>query len=298
MGNKIFTVVVTLLWGTTMTWLLVARILPPFFHGDPPVAGLLNENQPVAWRVEFEGQPVGYAVSQVVPGVLETTEIHSRVVLENIPLQEIAPQWMASLVRSFGDINFDMRTRTTLDSLGNLASFDTKLWLNELPSAIRMLGTVRDQTLDIQLQAGDLKRRFEYPWPKDTWLGRELTPEAKLLQVYVGRQWQREFYSPFSSPQNPIEVLEAIVVEEVSILHDGNLENTRRVEYRTLSGAGISADNRLRANVWVAEDGTVLRQDMYFMNMRLRFDRIGDDAAIKFAKEHLDLANEATVVPK
>jgi hypothetical protein len=72
----------------------------------------------------------------------------------------------------------------------------------------------------------------------------------------------------------------------------------RRVEYRWLSGAGISADNRLRANMWVAEDGMVLRPDMYFMNVRLRFERLSDQGATDIAAKHLDLASEATVVPE
>lgn len=298
MGNKIFVAVVSLLWGATMSWLLVAKILPPFFNGDPPSTGVPLKNQAVAWSIEVDGASVGYAVSQMVPGALDTTEVHSRVSLTDIPLREIAPHWMASLVQNIGDIHLDMRTRTTIDPLGNLASFDTKVWVNELPSAIRMLGTVRDEALQIALQAGDFKRRFKYPWPKDAWLGRELTPDAKLLQVYVGRKWRRDDYSPFSSPQNPIEMVEAEVVEEHPILHHGQLVNARRVEYRTLSSAGIAADNRLRSNVWVAEDGTVLRQDAYFMNVRLRFERLNDKEANGMAATQLDLATEATVAPE
>ena len=297
MGNKIFVAVVTLLWGATMSWLLVAKILPPFFNGDPPSTGTLLKNQAVAWSIEVDGAPVGYAVSQAVAGALDATEIHSRVSLTSIPLKEIAPHWMANLVQNLGDIQLEMRTRTTIDPLGRLASFDTKVWVNELPSAIRMLGSVREGALQIKLQAGDFKRRFEYPWPKDAWLGRELTPDAKLLQVYVGRKWQREVYSPFSAPQNPIEMVEAEVVEERPILHQGRLVNARLVEYRTLTGAGIAADNRLRSSVWVAEDGTVLRQDAYFMNVRLRFERLDDEQAREMAGSQLDLASEATVLP-
>ena len=36
MGNRIFVGVVVLLWMGTMSWLMVARILPPFFNGEPP----------------------------------------------------------------------------------------------------------------------------------------------------------------------------------------------------------------------------------------------------------------------
>lgn len=36
MGNRIFVAVVLLLWATTMSWLVFAKILPPFFSGEPP----------------------------------------------------------------------------------------------------------------------------------------------------------------------------------------------------------------------------------------------------------------------
>lgn len=277
-----------------MSWLLVAKILPPFFHGDPPNSGMLQKNRPVAWRVEFDGKPIGYAVSQAIPGALGTTEIHSRIEVADIPLQIVVPPLFASVVRNLGEIDLNMQTRTTIDTLGNLASFDTKLRINNLPTSIRMFGTVVDDQLQIRLRTGDHTQQFQYPWSKDAWLGRELTPEAKLLQIYVGRKWQREVYSPFS--QSAMEIIEAQVVEETSMMFQDELIKARRVEYRTLSGVGIDTDNRLRANLWVAEDGTVLRQDMYFMGVKLRFDRLTDEQSEKIGAEQLDLAAEATVI--
>ena len=122
MGNKIFVAVVTLLWGATMSWLLVAKILPPFFNGDPPSTGTLLKNQAVAWSIEVDGAPVGYAVSQAVAGALDAIEIHSRVSLTSIPLKEIAPHWMANLVQNIGDIQLEMRTRTTIELPGTNAA--------------------------------------------------------------------------------------------------------------------------------------------------------------------------------
>ena len=72
MGNRIFVGVVVVLWTGTMSWLMVARILPPFFHGDPPTHGVLIRNEPTCWEIQFGGKPVGHAVSQAVPGALGT----------------------------------------------------------------------------------------------------------------------------------------------------------------------------------------------------------------------------------
>ena len=78
MGNRIFVAVVVLLWVSTMSWLMVARILPPFFQGEPPHHGQPVRDEPVCWQIEYGGRPIGQAVSQAVPGALGTTEIHSR----------------------------------------------------------------------------------------------------------------------------------------------------------------------------------------------------------------------------
>ena len=68
MGNRIFVGVVVVLWAGTMSWLMVARILPPFFHGDPPTHGVLVRDAPSCWEIFYGGRSVGHAVSQAVPG--------------------------------------------------------------------------------------------------------------------------------------------------------------------------------------------------------------------------------------
>ena len=42
-----------------------------------------------------------------------------------------------------------------------------------------------------------------------------------MLQVYVGRKWQQEVYSPFRPPGSSLEILQAEVVEERIIDHRG-----------------------------------------------------------------------------
>ncbi len=68
MANRIFVAVVFLLWLSTMSWLMVARILPPFFNGDPPIRSLAIDDGPVCWQVELGDRPIGYAVSQAAAG--------------------------------------------------------------------------------------------------------------------------------------------------------------------------------------------------------------------------------------
>lgn len=297
MGSRVFTVMVLLSWGGSMAWLLSAKILPALRHGDPPASSLTTGKEPVAWSIEIGGKMCGFAVTQSVPGTLETTEVHSRVMLERVPLPSIAPEWMESLVDRIGDVDLDMWTRTTLDPMNRLSSFDTKVRLNRSNEFVRMYGRVEEGELRLRFQAGDFGRTAIYPWPENALLGGELTPEPKLIQAYVGRSWQREVYSPFASPHNPVESLEALVVEEEKISIRQKLKLCRRVEYRLNDSAGLSAEQRVRARLWVAEDGRVLRQEVRLMNTKLRFDRLPRTEAERLAKEGLDLNNRSAVGP-
>jgi hypothetical protein len=299
MGNRIFVGIVVTLWAGTMSWLMVARILPPFFHGEPPTHGTLVHD-PVCWEIQYGGRPVGNAVSQAVPGAMSTTEIHSRIKIDGIEIRELAPQWMGSLVRSLGAVSLDTRSVFVLDSLNNLSSFSTKVKLNDLPAIMRVRGKVDGAELKLTIQSGDVTHDpVSYPIPSYSSLASELIPDPKMLQVYVGRKWQQEVYSPFRPPGSSLEILEAEVVEERMIDHRGERVNARKIEYRSLSTAGVTADNRLRAVVWVADDGMVLRQDVYLMEAKLRFERCLEPRMIKLAEALLDINSYATVsVPK
>lgn len=295
MGNRIFVAVVLLLWASTMSWLVVEKILPPFFSGEPPTHGVRQEKVPVCWEIECGGQHVGYAVRQAVPGAQSSTEVHSRVLLKNIPLKEMAPQWMSGIVADLGPIRLDSRTKLMLDSFGTLSSFDTKVQLNDMPLLVKVFGRVNDGELYIKFLSSGVSHEVRFPFPDAKQLDGELIPEPKLLQIYVGRKWQVEMFSLFRPPSDALTLLQAEVVEEETIRHrEGNLR-TRRIEYRDLSAAGVAADHTLRAAVWVADDGSVVRQDFYLANTKLRFERRTDLDSMRLAHKLLDLETVATL---
>jgi hypothetical protein len=297
MGNRIFVGVVVLLWAGTMSWLMVARILPPFFNGEPPGHGQLVSDGPICWEVQYDGATVGHAVSQAVPGALGTTEVHSRFLLEEIEIRRLAPQWMSTLVRGIGEISLDIRSRLTLDSLEHLSSFETRVRLNDLPLVMKVTGKVDGPNLQLKIQSGEVTHNATYPVPKQSLLGSELIPDSKLLSVYVGRKWQQEVYSPFRPPSDSLEMLQAEVVHEGWVEQRGERKRARKIEYRGMSPAGVAAENTLRAVVWVGDDGVVLRQDLHIMDARLRFERREEPHMIKLAQKLLDLESVATVAP-
>jgi hypothetical protein len=295
MGNRIFVGVVVLLWMGTMSWLMVARILPPFFNGEPPGHGTIVRDAPVCWDIEHDGELVGHAVSKAVPGALGSTEIHSRVQLEGLDVRKLAPQWMSTIVRGIGSISLDTRSRITIDSFGSLSSFETRIRLNDLPLVMKVAGRVDGPNLVLKITSGDVTHTTRYPVPKNSLLASELIPEPKLLQVYVGRKWQQEIYSPFRPPSDSLEVLQAEVVEESWFDRRGERTRAKKIEFRAMSPAGVAADNTLRAVLWVGDDGTVLRQDLHLMDTKLRFERRQEPHMLKLAEELLDLEKVATI---
>lgn len=203
MGNRIFVGVVVMLWMATMSWLMVARILPPFFNGEPPGHGVITNDEPVCWDIEHDDDVVGHAVSKAVPGAAGTTEIHSRVQLDGLEIRKLAPQWMSTIVRGIGAISLDTRSRIVIDSLNNLSSFETRVQLNDLPLVMKVTGRVDGPDLLLKINSGEVTHTARYPVPKDSLLASELIPEPKLLQVYVGASGSRRSTVLFARPEIP-----------------------------------------------------------------------------------------------
>jgi hypothetical protein len=294
MGNRIFVAAVVSLWTCTMSWLVVARILPPFFQGDPPQHGVAVQEAPHCWQIAFRERTVGFAASQGVPGAFGTTEVHSRVQIEGIELRKLWPFQIGSLIHGLNTIQLDTRTRMTLDSLGALSTFDTRVQLVDVPLTLQIRGRVEGAELQVHMQSGEIEHKASFPAPREALIASDLLPESKLLDLQVGRRWQQEVFSPFKSS---MEIVQAEVVAEGLIDHRGEQVNAKRIEYRSLSNAGVAADKSLRSMLWVDDDGTVLRQDLYFMSAKLRFERCHEPHMIARAKRMLDLQTHATISP-
>jgi hypothetical protein len=149
--------------------------------------------------------------------------------------------------------------------------------------------------LELNFVSGGVTHEASYPLPTTSMLDGELIPQPKMLQVYVGRKWQIEMFSLFRPPDNSMELLQAEVVAEERIMHDGRSTRARRIEYRSMSPSGVTSDQALRATVWVADDGIVLRHEVELINTRLRFERRDSKEMIAHARELLDLDTVATL---
>jgi hypothetical protein len=291
MANRIFVGAVILLWLGSMSWLMVDKVLPSFYDGDPPIAAGFEEGAPVAWRVLWTGRPVGYAASVRLAGASGTTNLENRVVLDDVPLLDLVPALMRNVVGDIGRMKLDASTRLEFDSLGNFSAFESRVAINDVTGLLHLTGRMQGSFLHLTVRFNSMTYSPRVHIPDQAALSETLFPDAKLPHMYPGRRWHEEIYSPFHSPNEPVETVEVEVTGEESIPIDGDetrLERVMRVEYRGSPGPGVQEESRLQAIAWVRpKDGLVLRQDVFIASSKLRFERLPDEKAVTVGEELL-----------
>ncbi len=295
-GNRLYTGAVIAGWLAAMTWLVTERILPPFFRGDVPVSRPSNQTEPVAWRIEMEGKECGVAVLQAVAGEGGVKEVHSLMQLNHIETPRAAPLWLAPMLNSIRSLTISMRTTTVYDRLDELSSFQSRLQVSRPDLPIDIRGRIVDKKMKLTIRVGEITKRYDHPWPGGSLLGGDVTPSGRLLPLYEGRQWTQEVYSPFGSPNAPTELIVAKVTEPLRLTHNGQSIDGWRVEFRSSEVTGSTDEGRMRADLLVATDGRILRQDTYFFGSKITFLRESDEVSEERAAL-LELAKYATVAP-
>lgn len=288
-ANRTFVLVVILLWASTTAWLVVSKILPPLLVGEPPTyRSTLSIDEPiVCWQLTWNDQPVGWAATRIArrPGGVQ--ELHSRLVIDQLPLDELAPAWLGAVVRPLleqaGRIDMDARSRIEIDPLGNLSGLRCTVNLPEMPNAIRMRGQVENSRLKFQIQSGDFAYQTEKYLAPGALVTGEMSPQAELPGIRVGQKWTTPVYSVFRSPGNPVGIVQAEVEREEVLEWHGETIRCRVVVYRSDSGAAFSGGESPHGLLWVRHDGKVLQQEVLVFNSRLRFVRLPRAAARAYA---------------
>lgn len=298
MGNRLYTGAVVVGWLAAMSWLVTERILPPLTGERAPMARLSRQTEPVAWRIEMDGAPCGMAVLQSVDATGGAKEVHSVLKIDHTEAPVALPLWVRPFANSLEGMSFDMRTLLMFDPLDRLHSFTTRIRSSSLGVPIRINGSIRDDKLKLHLNVAEtgIDQPFEHAWPSQAAFGGELTPTLRLHRLHLGRRWTTEVYSPFAPPNAPVEMIEAHVKERLRVFHDGENLDAWLVEYLSMEKTGSLRDGRLRATLWVADDGRVLQQQTQVFGSKLTFIREPDDKALRLADELLELDQYATAV--
>lgn len=289
MGNRLYTTAVVVFWLAAMGWLLTNRILPPFFGGEAPQTSLAYQVRPVAWRIKLDDIPCGTAVLQATEAAGGVREVHSVLNLTRMPAPENGPLWLRPMLASLKNLSLKMRTTTTFDSLGSLASFQTKMYLSKLDTPIQLIGRVKNDVMKVQVRAAGITHRLEKEWSSKAALAGELTPASRLLPLWDGRRWTQEVYSPFSSPNSPLEMLEAVVTGQIRMDHGDSSADVWVVEYRSVEKTGSTDEGRLRSRIYVNESGWILKQESFLFGSSVLLYRESEERSAELAAELLDL---------
>lgn len=290
MGHRIFVVAVLSLWAGSMSWLMVQRVLPSWDDAEPPIPAGFDAGKPVAWAVRWSDRPVGFAATIRRPGPQGTTNLESRVVLQDVPLLELAPIWMRTVVGDIGRLKFDASTRLEFDSLDNFCKFTSHVQVNDIPNVLAISGAVEGETLSLKIRSGELDYSPKVPAPQGSVMREALFPDARMPNLKIGRRWHQESYSPFRTPNDPLETIEAEVAGLELIEFDQEPVKVMRVEFRSLPSPGVPDVARLQAIAWVRRaDGLVIRQQVLLGESRLQFDRLTDEQARPIAMDLLPM---------
>ena len=286
MTNRVFNVIVVLFWLATMTWLVSVKVLPPLRVGEPPdYASIIDETvdqPPVCWSISFDDRPIGWAATKVVRRPDNVSEVTSRVYLGELPWEELAPNWLAAVLKpvldDLGPLDIDKRSRLVIDPLGHPVEFDSRLRVANLPDAIRVQGKIDGSTLTLTVQSGDVVHKTVRDLPPGALLGDELSPQGLMPRLRVGQRWTVPLYSPLRSVNEPMEILEAVVDRPDTIRWSGKTYPCLVIIYRADAGRGL-AGKETRGRVWVRNDGLVLLQEVSILKSLLHFVRLSDERA-------------------
>ncbi|HEX3998851.1 MAG TPA: hypothetical protein VHX65_09900 [Pirellulales bacterium] len=282
--------IVILFWIATMSWLVVAKVLPPLERGDPPtfrsVYGNLDpQAPPISWTVDWNDRPIGWAASRVLRNSSGLFEVHSRLHVARWPVEEMLPVLLRAALRdvvsSFGGLELDAFNRIEIDPLNRLVGFRSTIHIKKVQQAIVIEGSVEGKRLKLHVDAGGVTcPPSDHYLPSDALVGDELSPQATLVGLHIGQTWTVPVYNPLH-PEGPLEVLEATVRGHESMRWDGQSVDVLTVIYQSDSGSALGTSRTPHGKLWVAHDGTVLRQEIGIFGSRLTFLRLSPGESAK-----------------
>ncbi len=274
---------VVLFWAVSTGWLVSQKIAPLLFTGEPPSSYFVPEDRkaPVAWTVLWNDEVVGWAVSECVPREPSTAGwmMTTRLRLDDLPLEEILPDWVQRMAGRSLPTELPLILDTTgelwLSSEGHLEEFVSKVFLPELGQRVIIRGAVEGDDVDVTVRSREFVYETSRKLPETGMLGDELSPQATLPGLTVGRRWTVPVYNPLSFTGSPLSVLHAHVEGAVTLFWEDRIVRPLLVAYRD----DPAAYKEPRARLWVDRDGKVLQQESKILGSTLTFIRRTDDDA-------------------
>ncbi len=292
---------VIVFWCVTGGWLVGSKILPTFHAGVAPrpaaVVGVGSRLLPVGWTVHWNGNPIGWSLTQSRRSDDGGITVDNRLHCDRLPLDEILTGWAGKLVRRSlprgQSTSLDAVGRVIIDASGKLRSFASTVTLPGSSEQVVLDGIVEDEgDVRVTFRAGELRYETTRKIPEQVMMGDELSPQATLPGLYEGRRWTVPVYSPLRPGHAPLQILHAEVGGEETIFWGNRLVNARVVTYREDPGSARG----VRCRLWVDRSGRVLRHESSLLGATMEFIRRTDTEAERLAgvAALLDAAGPAT----
>jgi hypothetical protein len=262
-----FSTAVVLLWLATMSWLVTEKVLPPLLVGEPPNYSRIIESQehgsPTGWHILVNHRCVGWALSDTQRQPSGLVEFRDRVHFDILPLEELTVTW----ARTFSKLGFD-----------------SAVHLHPLNEVLRVRGTVEGQQLQLTIDAGGTPFTSEVALPSDALLSDALSPQSRLPGLRAGQTWTVPVYSPLWPAKTPLEIIHAEVEGLEPLFWNGVMEDCWLVVYRGDSESSADRNEPPRGRLWVRRNGMVLRQQVFFFNTMITFERLPNSGAVELAR--------------
>jgi hypothetical protein len=280
-----------------MTWLIVAKVLPPLQVGEPPnyrsvyAVDPSEKVEPVCWDMLWNDRRLGWAKVTVYRTPSGVTEVRSLVHFHHVPVEELVPAWIRPAVKSAvqpaGKLAMDATSMLEIDPLGRLSRIYSSLNPVGYEAGVVIRGRVQGTTLSGEVRSGVIVRPFERYLPPNALFGDELSPQARLPGLRIGQEWTVPVYSPlrFSDSRDPVEILHAKVEDRESVVIGDDNVLTSVVVYRSDAGSILAGSQTPRGKLWVADDGTVLKQTTRLFTSQLVFLRASAERAEQILAE-------------
>jgi hypothetical protein len=282
MYSRFFNITVCLMWLSTMTWLITQKVAPSLWVGKPPNYMTILEahelNPTVGWTLWLNNRQLGWALSTLEYQYQGPKEIHSWVHFDELPLQELTSGWSRALLKLIeqptGKLTMDVKSTLTIDTLGKLLRFDSRVELDPYKSVLHMQGIVDKLQLRVEIRSGDFSYTTDVPLPQQALITDSISPQSQLPNLAKGQAWTVPAVSPLRPSNNLMELLQATVEGEEQVMWNEEPHDVWLVVYRSDPAVSFKSDYNVRGRLWVLADGDVIKQQIMIFDSILLFERM------------------------
>ena len=285
-----------------MSWLLMTKIMPVLYRGDPPnhhaaTVSQLIDNLPVVWDLKWNFKSVGWAANHAKERPDGRLEILSRLQLNDWPkAKESNTSWILKQLAQWGtdagELQLCLLNRSLLDETYRLRQLDSSIYLAEpseyeQPPWMRIRGTVEGNQLMLAFHLHDrMLGEKTIPIRPYSLISSEISPHGYMPRLRIGQRWTTYIVSPLRPPTLPQGTIVATVERYDPVIWNGRLVETLLVVYRKDEGSGSRSADEYLGRLWVRPDnGMVLKQEIILLGSRFTLQRRDDPESTRLAED-------------